>query len=63
MCVERLFPQHGLLGPSVVVECPKNVVGRVIGKGGETIKSLQRNHKVSVQIDQSTDPCKVRAGR
>ena len=24
-----------------VLECPANLVGRVIGRGGETIKSLQ----------------------
>lgn len=28
-------------GISRVVECPKGMVGRVIGKGGETIKALQ----------------------
>ncbi len=46
-------------GHSRVVECPKNVVGRVIGKGGETIKSLQKQYSVSIQIDQTNNPCRV----
>jgi far upstream element-binding protein len=33
-------------GISRVVECPKGMVGRVIGKGGETIKALQRTYQV-----------------
>ena len=33
-------------GVSRVVECPKGMVGRVIGKGGETIKALQRTYQV-----------------
>ena len=37
-------------GISRVVECPKGMVGRVIGKGGETIKALQRTY----QVGQST---------
>jgi polyribonucleotide nucleotidyltransferase len=33
------------------------MVGRVIGKQGDTIKQLQRNTGANVQIDQSADPC------
>ncbi len=33
-------------GVSRIVECPKGMVGRVIGKGGETIKALQRTYQV-----------------
>lgn len=42
-----------------VVECPKSMIGRVIGKGGETIKSLQHYTGAVIQIDQTTDPTKV----
>lgn len=42
-----------------MIECAKAVVGRVIGKGGETIKTLQKQYGVSIQIDQTTAPCKV----
>jgi far upstream element-binding protein len=35
------------------------MVGRVIGKGGETIKALQKNFGANIQIDQSMDPMKV----
>ncbi len=35
------------------------MVGRLIGKGGETIKGLQNQFRVSIQIDQNTDPCNV----
>lgn len=35
------------------------MVGRVIGKGGETIKLLQKQYGANIQIDQQTDPMKV----
>lgn len=35
------------------------MVGRVIGKGGETIKALQQYTGAMIQIDQSTDPTRV----
>lgn len=41
------------------VGCPKSMVGRVIGKNGETIRSLQNYTGALIQIDQSTDPMKV----
>lgn len=33
-------------------ECPKTLVGRVIGKGGETINELQRRSGARIQIEQ-----------
>ena len=39
--------------------CAKSMVGRVIGKQGETIKQLQRNTGANIQIDQSSDPCTI----
>lgn len=44
---------------TAVVDCPKTMVGRVIGKGGETIKALQQYTGAMIQIDQSTDPTRV----
>ena len=41
------------------VSCPKSMVGRVIGKNGETIRALQNYSGALIQIDQSTDPMKV----
>ncbi|KAL0029729.1 hypothetical protein WJX79_005591 [Trebouxia sp. C0005] len=35
------------------------MVGRVIGKGGETIKALQQYTGAMIQIDQSCEPTKV----
>lgn len=35
------------------------MVGRVIGKGGETIKALQKNFGANIQIDQAIDPMRV----
>lgn len=35
---------------TAVVECPKSMVGRVIGKGGETIKSLQQYTGAMIQV-------------
>ncbi|PNH04564.1 Far upstream element-binding protein 3 [Tetrabaena socialis] len=47
------------LGSTEVLECPKVMVGRIIGKGGETIKDLQKRFNASIQIDQASTPCKV----
>ncbi|KXZ45354.1 hypothetical protein GPECTOR_55g260 [Gonium pectorale] len=47
------------VGSTEVLECPKAMVGRIIGKGGETIKDLQKRFSASIQIDQSSTPCKV----
>lgn len=50
--------QYGV-GMTKVLDCPKAMVGRVIGKGGETIKTLQKDTGAAVQIDQNVEPCKV----
>jgi len=44
---------------SRVVECPKSMVGRVIGKSGETIKTIQATTGAVVQIQQESDPCYI----
>lgn len=47
---------------SVVVDCPKTLVGRVIGRGGETINDLQNKSATRIQIDQQVpegQPCKI----
>jgi len=49
----------GQQGQSFVMDCPKEMVGRVIGRGGETIKGLQHHSCARIQIDQSSTPCKV----
>ena len=41
------------------VRCPKEMVGRVIGRGGETVKGLQAVTGARIQIDQSATPCVV----
>ena len=50
--------QYGA-GVSKVIDCPKSIVGRVIGKGGETIKMMQKNFGANIQIDQSQEPMKI----
>ena len=35
------------------------MVGRVIGKGGETIKAMQREFQANIQIDQTSLPMKI----
>jgi hypothetical protein len=47
----QIIQKYGL-GSALQVSCPKAIVGRIIGKGGETIKGLQRKYHVSIQIDQ-----------
>ncbi|MEW5319618.1 MAG: hypothetical protein WDW38_010761 [Sanguina aurantia] len=35
------------------------MVGRIIGKNGETVKALQSFSGAQIQVDQSTEPCRV----
>mmetsp|Transcript_29145 Transcript_29145/g.36582 ORF Transcript_29145/g.36582 Transcript_29145/m.36582 type:complete len:403 (-) Transcript_29145:361-1569(-) len=53
----------GQAGPNAqYLDCPKNLVGRVIGRGGEVIRQLQQMSGARVQIDQNVPegtPCKV----
>ena len=35
------------------MDCPQSMVGRVIGKSGETIKALQKHFGCNIQIDQN----------
>ena len=45
-----------------VMDCAKAFVGKVIGKGGETIMLIQQRSGAKVQIDQSVpegQPCKI----
>uniref|UniRef100_A0A7S2AZB9 WW domain-containing protein n=1 Tax=Octactis speculum TaxID=3111310 RepID=A0A7S2AZB9_9STRA len=49
-------------GVTQTIDCPKNLVGRVIGRGGETINDLQARSGARIQIDQNVPegaPCKV----
>jgi len=44
------------------LDCPKDLVGRVIGRGGETINDLQSRSQTRIQIDQTVPdgmPCKI----
>jgi predicted PilT family ATPase len=55
--------QAGGLGElKQVIDVPKSVVGKIIGKGGETITLIQRKSNARVTVDQSVPegmPCKV----
>jgi far upstream element-binding protein len=47
-------------GTEDFMDVPKSLVGRVIGKGGETIQRLQRESGAKVDVNtQSGDPCRV----
>merc|ERR1711965_238624 len=53
---------NGAPGRLATFECPKGLVGRVIGKGGETINELQRRSGARIQIEQRVaegEPCVV----
>lgn len=48
--------------PMTFLDCPKSIIGRVIGRGGETINELQMRSGARIQIDQKVPegaPCKV----
>jgi rRNA processing protein Krr1/Pno1 len=44
---------------SATIECPKSMVGRVIGKNGDTIKALQNYTGSLIQVNQVDDPCQI----
>ena len=49
-------------GEMETLDCPKDLVGRVIGRKGETINELQAKAGVRIQIDQTVpdgQPCKI----
>lgn len=51
-----------IAGNRMTFECPKSLVGRVIGKGGETINELQRRSGARIQIEQRVpegQPCVI----
>ena len=53
---------NGAPGRLATFECPKGLVGRVIGKVGETINELQRRSGARIQIEQRVaegEPCVV----
>jgi rRNA processing protein Krr1/Pno1 len=52
-------PAPELKRQTATVDCPKSMVGRVIGKNGETIKALQTYTGALIQIDQTVEPTKV----
>lgn len=56
--IQRVMTEHGI-GKAQSLRAPKSIIGKVIGRGGETIKNIQRISGATVQIDQSTDPCKI----
>ena len=53
-----LGPPGGASGPrpgqrTEIVDCDANLVGRVIGRGGETIRNMQNMSGARIQIDQN----------
>lgn len=44
---------------SKLLECPKEAVGKLIGRGGETIRGIQMATGAKLQIDQTRQPCQV----
>ncbi len=55
--------QHSATGggrrQTAIIPCPKQTVGRVIGRNGETIKALQIYSGALIQIDQTVEPTKI----
>lgn len=60
-CTDETTQRRGTIAmkQTALLECPKSMVGRVIGKAGGTIKALQEYTGAMIQIDQSTDPTRV----
>ena len=58
MVIQSICQSQGI-GNTEVVLAPKSIIGRIIGRGGETIKNIQRQSRAALQIDQSGDPCQI----
>lgn len=43
----------GAGGAQESVECPQGIVGRIIGRGGETIRALQQASQAHIVVDQN----------
>lgn len=56
--IQRVCQRYGI-GETDLVIAPKSIIGRIIGRGGETIKNIQKMSNATLQIDQSVDPCKI----
>jgi far upstream element-binding protein len=55
-------PAQGAGVVCAIVDCEKQYCGRVIGRGGETIKTIERQSGARVQVDQKVPegtPCKI----
>ena len=52
-------PAPGATEGALVLLVARSRVGRVIGRAGDTIKSLQTYSGAAIQIDQSCDPTRV----
>lgn len=57
---DTLESDHALGEVTKVVSCPPTMVGRIIGKGGQTILSLQQASQAKIIVDQ--DPERYPAG-
>lgn len=51
MLEEAVAPQEGEVEEKV--PCPAGIVGRIIGRGGETIRSLQQGSNAHILVDQN----------
>ena len=59
MMTPAMMEQLSALQSTISLSCPRNRIGRVIGRSGETIKALQQYTGAMIQIDQSQDPTRV----
>lgn len=56
-------PGAGVIGgggnQTQTMECSKPMVGRIIGRKGETVTMLQQKSGAKIQIEQTCNPCKI----
>ena len=45
--------------PNVQIICPRSLVGRVIGKGGTTVKGIQLFTGAVIEVDQRDEPARI----
>ncbi|UPR01220.1 hypothetical protein HOP50_06g45410 [Chloropicon primus] len=57
--IQRLMEEHSASLAEETLDCPRHTVGIIIGKGGTTVRKIEKDTGARVDIRQDCDPCQV----